>query len=63
METDKPFESERARLVRENRKRLVAKIAVFEDMMQAADDGEFSREEAIAALNDNPFGFMKEEVQ
>ena len=45
-ETETLWESPR----KKEQKRLLAARAVFESMMQAADEGEFTREEAIKAL-------------
>jgi hypothetical protein len=56
-----PFESPRAKKEREDLARRLAARAVFEDMMQASDDGEMSREDAIKALQAEPLGYMKEE--
>ena len=46
METETPWESPR----KKEQKRKLAEYAVFEGMMQAVDEGDFTREEAIKSM-------------
>lgn len=46
MEKETQFESPRLQAL----KRKLANYAIFEAMMDAADDGDFTREEAIGSL-------------